>query len=169
MKLSFGTIFNNQPNYFLEKIWIGLRAGGTDLEDTYFNYQRRHLEKFGRCWDGDTFGEFMEAKIHTLRRDIGNHWKAGENIQLVTGLNTPDEFQFAPVLKCQSVQRIEIDYSGLISSRVPAVFMDYELADEATVARLAVNDGFATVEDFFLYFNEDFIGNLVHWTPCRYG
>ena len=169
MKLSFGTEVNHQPNYFLEKIWKGLLLGPGDLEGSYQDYQRRHLEKFGKCWDGDTFGEFLEAKIHTIRRDLDNEWRAGMEIQLVINLNSTDEFQFAPILRCQSVQRIQIDYSNLINDDGPAVFINYELIDKETLVCLVINDGFATVEDFFLYFNEEFTGNLIHWTPLKYG
>lgn len=168
MKLSFGTEVNHQPNYFLEKIWKGLLQGPGSLEESYQNYQRRYLEKFGKCWDGDTFGEFLEPKIHTIRRDLDNEWTAGMDIQLVVNINSLDEFQFAPTLKCQSVQRIHIDYSNLINDDGPAVFIDYELVDRETLVRLAINDGFPTIADFFFYFNEEFTGNLIHWTPVRY-
>jgi len=168
MKLSFGTAVNGQPNYFLEKIWKGLIQGSGDLEETYFNYQRRYIEKFGESWDGDSFGEFLEPKLHTIRRDLDNEWRQGKEIQLVVNLNTPAEFQFAPTLICQSVQRIQIDYSNMIAEDGPAVFIDYELLDRETLAKLAINDGFPTIADFFLYFNEEFSGNLVHWTPIRY-
>lgn len=167
MKLSFGTEINQRPNCFLEKIWIGLLQGQEQLQDSYYTYQFRYISKFGKSWDGDSFGEFLEPKIHTIRRDLDNDWKAGMEIQLVINLNSPDEFQFAPTLICQSVQRIQIDYSNLINDG-PAVFVDYELLDRESLAQLAINDGFATTEDFFLYFNEEFSGNLIHWTNMRY-
>ena len=168
MKLSFGTEVNHQPNYFLEKIWKGLLLAPGDLEESYLNYQGRYITKFGKSWDGDTFSEFLEPKIHTIRRDLDNEWAAGLDIQLVINLNTLDEFQFAPTLKCQSVQRIQIDYSNLINDNGPAVFIDYELLDRETLVKLAINDGFPTISDFFHYFNEEFSGNLIHWTRLRY-
>jgi len=169
MKLSFGTEVNNQPNYFMEKIWKGLLQAPGNLEESYLNYQSRYLEKFGKFWEGDTFGEFLEPKIHTIRKDLDNEWREGMDIQLVINLNTTDEFQFAPLLKCLSVQRIQIDYSNLINDSGPAVFVDYEMLDRETLSRLAINDGFATISDFFYYFDEEFSGNLVHWTPLKYG
>ncbi|HEY0175904.1 MAG TPA: hypothetical protein VGC08_05965 [Pedobacter sp.] len=168
MKLSFGTEVNRQPNYFLEKIWKGLLLGPGSMEESYLNYQGRYISKFGKSWDGDTFGEFLEPKLHTIRRDLDNEWMPGMDIQLVINMNTVDEFQFAPTLKCQAVQRIQIDYSNLINEG-PAVFIDYELLDREMLARLAVNDGFPTIADFFLYFDEEFSGNLIHWTPLTYG
>lgn len=167
MKLSFGTEVNHQPNYFVEKIWKGLLLGPGYMEESYINYQGRYITKFGKCWDGDNFGEFLEPKIHTIRRDLDNEWAAGLDIQLVVNLNTVDEFQFAPTLTCQSVQRISIDYSNLINEG-PAVFVDYELLDRETLSHLAKNDGFPTIADFFLYFNEEFTGNLIHWTSLKY-
>lgn len=169
MKLSFGTTVNNQPNYFIEKIWKGLLEGPGHLEESYLNYQGRYLDKFDTFWDGDTFSEFLEPKLHTIRRDPEHLWKAGMDIQLVINQGQPDEFQFAPTIRCQSVQRIQIDYSLLINPDGPAVFIDYELVDKETLVRLAINDGFATVADFFYYFNEEFTGNLVHWSTLSYG
>ena len=168
MKLSFGTEINNQPNYFLEKIWQGLLLGPGDLEESYNEYQRRYLQKFGKSWDGDTFSEFLEPKLHTIRRDIDNLWASGMDIQLVVNINSPDEFQFAPTLKCQSVQRIQIDYSKSINPLGQAVFIDYQLLDKGTLATLAKNCGFPTIADFFMYFKEDFDGNLIHWTSFSY-
>jgi hypothetical protein len=167
MKLSFGTTVNNQPNYFIEKIWKGLLTGYGNLDESYINYQGRYLEKFGGFWEGDTFAEFLEPKIHTIRKDPDNIWHPGMDIQLVIHKGTPDEFQFAPTLKCQHVQRIQIDYSNLVSTG-PAVFIDYELLDKEKLVALAINDGFGTVEDFFYYFNEEFSGNLIHWTDQCY-
>lgn len=167
MKLSFGTKVNNQPNYFIEKIWKGLLNGTANLEDSYHNYQGRYLAKFGEFWDGDSFGEFLEPKIHTIRRDPENKWREGTDIQLIIQQGEPDEFQFAPTIKCLGIQRIQIDYSNLINEG-PAVFIDYELVDKETLAKLVVNDGFATIAEFFYYFNEEFSGNLVHWTPLKY-
>ena len=168
MKLSFGVTVNNQPNYFIEKIWKGLLDGPGNLEEVYLNYQGRYLDKFGRFWDGDTFSEFLEPKIHTIRADPDNLWKAGAEIQLVIHKDTPYEFQFAPNIRCLSVQRIHIDYSRLINTEGPAVFIDYQLLDKESLVRLAINDGFATVSDFFYYFNEEFSGNLVHWSALNY-
>lgn len=168
MKLSFGTTINNQANYFIEKIWKGLLAGPGNLEETYLSYQGRYLDKFDTFWDGDTFSEFLEPKIHTIRRDLENRWKIGEEIQLVINLDKSDEFQFAPTIRCQSVQRIHIDYSYTIHTEGPAVFIDYEMVDRDTLVKLAINDGFPTISDFFYYFNEEFTGNLIHWTPLSY-
>lgn len=33
---------------------------------------------------------------------------------------------------------------------------------------LALNDGFESVKQFFQWFNEPFVGKLIHWTDSKY-
>ncbi|MCX2478127.1 hypothetical protein OQY15_03435 [Pedobacter sp. MC2016-15] len=168
MKLCFDTKFGPHSNYFLEKIWKGLLDGPGNLDHSYFTYLERYIARYGEGWEGEKFSEFLEPKLHTIRRDPENKWVAGMDIQPVININTSDEFQFAPTLKCQSVQRIQIDYSGMINPFGPAIFIDYQLLDHASLSRMVRNDGFPTVKDFLYYFNEDFTGNMIHWTPMIY-
>jgi len=163
MKLSFSTKIEDKPNYFLEKIWKGILQEHPNLENTYLDYQRRHLDKFGCFWDGDNYREFLNPKIHTIRRDVNKQWKKGMTINLVININENDEFQFAPVLKCQNTQNVQIDYSNFVITG-PAVFVDYELYTNDQLEVLAINDGFTGSEEFFQYFNADFNGTLIHWT-----
>jgi hypothetical protein len=167
MKLSFTTIIDKKPTYFLEKIWKGLLQDREDLGDIYMEYQRRHLDKFGCFWDGDDFREFLNQKIHTIRRDTERKWKPGMEIQLIINQNEQDEFQFAPLLKCQSTQEIHLDYSNTVIDG-PAVFINYELLSSSVTNELAINDGFSNKEDLFFYFKEDFHGTLIHWTDQQY-
>jgi hypothetical protein len=167
MKLSFTTTIDDKPTYFLEKIWKGLLLDRQDLDNVYLEYQRRHLDKFGRFWDGDDFREFLNQKTHTIRRDTEREWKPGMEIQLVINQNEQDEFQFAPLLKCLSTQKIHIDYSNTVTNG-PAIFIDYELLTDSVADELAVNDGFSNKEELFLYFKEDFHGILIHWTDQQY-
>jgi hypothetical protein len=168
MKLSFDTQIKGHPNYFLEKIWKGLLEGPGNLDQSYYNYLERYISKFGQSWDGEKFSEFLEPKFHTIRRDLDNIWMPGMDIQPVINMNTADEFQFAPTLKCQTVQRVQIDYSMLINPYGAAIFIDYQLLDKRSLSVMARNDGFPTVRDFLYYFNEDFTGNMIHWTPLIY-
>jgi hypothetical protein len=48
---------------------------------------------------------------------------------------------------------------------MPWYFKGY--GDEEMI-RLARNDGFDSVEDFFSFFPEDFKGKIIHWTDLRY-
>lgn len=166
MKLSFGTIINDQPNYFIEKIWKGLTALSSHLENDYFFYQGRHIEKFDRNWEGDTYTEFLHAKLHTIRKDSDDLWHPGTEIIMVIYKDTTDEFQFTPALKCTGTQQIEISYATDFSNA--QVRIDGVLMDDAQTEALAINDGFNSTAELLSYFSSNFNGKLVHWTPMKY-
>jgi hypothetical protein len=187
MTLGFKTQISGQPNYFIEKIWDCLiyyeidNLTTTDLK----NYQFEYFEMFGEHWDGQTNNQ--QPKLHTIRRDEHNRWKAGNLIHPVINNRTPKRFQFAPVIKCVSVQSITILQPDDEDSLTPSVYIGDtkqsempfyfkakdELGDiceygEEQMTRLAINDGFDSVEDFFAYFNADFTGKIIHWTDLKY-
>lgn len=127
---------------------------------------------------------FVKPKFHTLRTDPKNRWKADMPIHFVIHNRTKNRFQFAPITKCVSVQNVEIEYviknsfdvHGELSSfsRTPMLVIDgthfYNplVAIDKGMKRLALNDGFPSVEAFFDYFNTDFEGKIIHWTNLRY-
>ena len=171
MTLSFSTRWPDrmgelagQPNYFIEKIWMGL-PGVDGFEYGWQEY--RYTEFFGKEWDKP---DRTTPKLHTIRRDEHNRWKPGMKIHPVINNRTPDRFQFAPVIECKSVQRIEIkwshDWEDTPLGVQVLVFIDGELFSD--LDKLAINDGFPSVEAFFQYFNTDFKGNLIHWTDLKY-
>lgn len=165
MKLSFGTVIQDQPNYFIEKIWKGLTNLSVHMEMEYFHYLQRHLEKFGKSWDGDQYTEFLEPKIHTIRKDIDDLWHPGMEIIMVADQGEPGEFQFAPPLSCQFIQKISINKK---ERSVVQIRIEGQLLSEIEGNELAVNDGFQNAEDLYAYFNSDFTGKLVHWTSYKY-
>ena len=118
-------------------------------------------------------GYYHEApiapKLHTIRSDPKNRWKAGNKIHFVINNRTKDRFQFAPVLECKSVQNIRIRHS--LIPYPPGVFVGdnlmYRLAPEE-IEDLARNDGFNSVEDFFKWFDKDFDGKIIHWHENKY-
>lgn len=159
MTLSFTTFINGKPNYFIEKIWEGIPEKDIDLYDLIvMDYRIR----FGQEWEGKNFVHH-NPKIHTIREDTKNRWGAGCDIHFVINNRTPNRFQFAPVIKCVSVQTIAIRYTF---SPSPIILIDDELVCD--VKQLAINDGFDSVEDFFAYFNKDFTGKLINWTDLKY-
>lgn len=123
-----------------------------------------------------------KPKIHTIREDKNNRWKAGMDIHMVINNRTKNRFQFAPVVKCVSVQEIEIDsYESDIKShftyskhlgnyryKVFRVWIDGKMRPIRELEKLAINDGFDSAEDFFKYFNKDFKGKLIHWSNLKY-
>ena len=107
----------------------------------------------------------LKPKLHSMR--AGLRWRPGLDIHMVTGNRSKNRFQFAPTVLCVSVQKVVIKHFGLPSD-YPRLSIDgvYQTHDE--IDRLAQNDGFDAIEDFLRYFDEDFKGQIVHWTKLKY-
>jgi len=99
-------------------------------------------------------------KVHTIRKDKKNRWKAGCNIHFVINNRTPNRFQFAPVLPVVATQHIVIQEKK--------VWVDARFLGESEIETLAKNDGFNSINDFFQWFNGDFEGKIIHWTNILY-
>lgn len=180
-----------QPNYFIEKIWEGLLRNALTVrhEDTlsrlFYAYSESYEIQFETKWDELPDGRLKSGKIHTIR--TGNRWKAGMIIHPVINNRTKNRFQFAPKMMCSSVQNIEItDVSHLHGSnyefgylmnifvyginyfKLFDVVIDNRKLKLPDIKKLAINDGFDSVEDFFAYFNTDFKGQIIHWTDLKY-
>lgn len=82
-------------------------------------------------------------------------------------------------MKCISTQTIKIQWEcnmSLMESRA-VIYIDGKRFSEyypgrSTITKrlikLATNDGFETVRDFFKWFNSDFEGKIIHWTEFNY-
>ena len=104
------------------------------------------------------------VKIHTIR--IGDRWRPGMKIQFATGVRTKKYAQFKSGI-CVSVQKIKITCNtDYVNDQ--KVYVDDRLLSTAEVQSLAYNDGFNRLIDFCLWFNEDFEGQLIHWTDKKY-
>ncbi|MEO1263559.1 MAG: hypothetical protein AAFZ15_32405 [Bacteroidota bacterium] len=146
------------PTYFVEKIWRGI--ADKKLSD----------DGYGKWLYGanlpDVAVTSVKPKIHTIRLDKNNLWKPGRDIHFVINNRTPKRYQFAPVLKCISVQEIEI--KNLFSDQM-GVSIDGDFLQDCEVEDLAFNDGFDSANDFYDFFKGgDFKGKLIHWTDCEY-
>lgn len=164
MTLSFSTQLNGNPTYFVEKIWSGLKSKyREDIIKLMPEYGLATLNKPKiRLW------ALLKPKLHTIREDKSNRWKAGNDIHFVINNRTPQRFQFAPVMKCVSVQEIEIDHEFQNADFQPCVYVNESLLDSKEILTLAKNDGFESVEEFFYYFDTDFKGKIIHWTELNY-
>lgn len=169
-----------KPTFFPEKILASLIWNYPDYDWEQYADEIDKIYQPYECTVGD-----FEMKHHTIRRDEKDRWKPGNNIHFVINNRTKNRFQFAPVVKCESVQKIEIynlgetadvpmsysiekDDNGRFYDHAYAVWVDDELLGSYGVERLAINDGFDSVEDFFAWFNEDFQGKIIHWTGLKY-
>lgn len=167
MTLSFSTQINGVSNYFVEKILSGidplsLRHELPDVVD---------YNVFTKC----------QPKIHTIREDKKDRWKAGNNVHFVINNRTKNRFQFAPVLKVKSVEKIRFQWFNrsandennpflwTVKNRSVRIFInERKLLDANEIVQLAQNDGFALVSAFFNYFGSDFTGKIIHWTDYSY-
>lgn len=179
MILPFSTHFKDgKPTYFIEKIWLSILSklpdvtGLNDFEENYF-------KKFGEFWDGASDSTII-PKHHTIREDKHDRWKPGMKIHMVIYNRSKNQFQFAPVLECKSVQRIKIllhDHENYNTIGVSICGARYHVRITKTgeiiscpdlLNTLAINDGFKDSEHFFQWFNKDFTGKIIHWTDLRY-
>lgn len=176
MTLGFSTHINGMPTNFVAKIWAGFKeyaSLGSFAEQAYeYGADIYHYQDY-------------RPKLHSIRTDEKNRWKVGMKIHMVTGNRTPNRFQFAPVLSVQAIQKIMIIWSLYDQDQlngVVGVYIDEEEIGECeyrndilvasknfnAIKKLAINDGFDTLKEFFQYFNGDFVGKIIHWTDLKY-
>lgn len=166
------------PTYFTEKIWAGFiynleNIGISDYEE----YNNLCLDKLGHDLSFGWEGLYINPKLHTMRTDEKDRWKAGIDIHFYINNRTKYMFQFAPVITCVSTQKVEIKYMDLTmpkGEKRPSLRIDNRIVygvdgyDDGTMTQIAINDGFDSVDDFFAYFNTDCVKKLIHWTNLKY-
>lgn len=178
MILAFSTVFpkgkgslSGKRTFFTNKIVTGLWKTHSKKMNKYISSKKipnNMLDNLSLF----VYEENLSPKIHTIRRDLKNRWKAGNDIHFYINVRTKNQFQFAPVVKVKSIQKIEISYhfdhgrSGL--ERWTNILIDGVELDKKECENLAVNDGFEDLDDFFNWFDEDFTGKIIHWTDLKY-
>lgn len=100
------------------------------------------------------------SKKHTIREDKYDRWKQGRMIQFAYGVRTKQFEKFAE-MPCLGIQKIRIVY---LMNRFEALYVDGKKLTHLQIRELAINDGFESMEDFFLWFKESFEGKIIHWT-----
>jgi hypothetical protein len=174
MILPFSTQLNGKPTYFIEKIWEGLLRPVFKDDEQYIDHLKDYEEQFGKHWDylPEESERMTSPKIHTIREDKKERWKAGTKIDFFINCRQKDMFRFAPVLPVVSVQKVHIMHHQerlFFARSYPAdIYVDEIKLEVHEVPEFAKNDGFETAAAFFEYFNEDFTGKLIHWTDYKY-
>ena len=127
-------------------------------------------------------------KIHSIREDKHNRWKAGRLIHCATGVRTKNYNCFLQQY-CISTQKIELQMDGKKKWLRVRIY-NRDLPDrtgksykeslfyppfnkDRFLTMLAKNDGL-TVHQFFDWFLPNqkryvFIGKIIHWTDKTYG
>lgn len=182
MILGFKEFFDTKKQKqtdFREKIicpYIGL-----PLTDKGYQVFRSNMDKLDEV--------FFNPKLHTIREDKHDRWKAGRSIQMVyrgAGYKIKSHFNkdIPQLAKCVSVQIIEIQYLTEKEQEEmrgmtyydPMIKIDGKPLFNTTT--LAENDGFTddpvskkmefASGKFLKWFNKDFKGKIIHWTDLRY-
>jgi len=109
------------------------------------------------------------SKIHTIRRDLPDRWKVGNKIHFATGIRTKNYNQFH-LGECLGTQKIEIIYTNfeVINFDCPMITIDGNVIPETFHRDLARNDGFNNELEFYRWFDQDFMGKIIHWTNFKY-
>jgi hypothetical protein len=171
MILGFSTQINGKPTYFPEKIVTGLEHNKIiTFDEAEYLFDSNIISKNGLCHRIKLDGTIdYKPKLHTIRGDKNNRWKEGTKIDFFINCRQPNMFRFAPVLPVVRTQKIEIKYDKMFGKTLyPEILIDNVKLHPMKLDELAQNDGFDTIEDFFEYFNEDFMGKIIHWTDLRY-
>jgi len=143
---------DGSPTFFREKI---MKQYDNTFDRTKFKLTPDELVEYIRMSDD------LHPKIHSIRIDTGKRWRAGRIVQHAYGTRTKNHTQFFESM-CTAVQRITIQYHGQV------VRVDGEELDRKKLLDLAKNDGFDSIDHFFSWFSEDFVGVIIHWTEKRY-
>lgn len=106
-------------------------------------------------------------KIHTIREDKHDRWKAGRVMQQATGARTKKYKCFNETF-CTGTQIIEITWVKHGVGRAMIVKIDGRQLSVKELHELSVNDGFDLFHYFVEWFHQDFIGKIIHWTDKRY-
>ncbi len=174
MTIGYSTHINGEETRFMEKIWHGIYQQGLFNEDEYEKWfgggstdYEGHIEyNLGTTFDYDIAN--YAPKYHTIREDKPDRWKVGMKIHPVIGNRTKQRFQFAPILECKSIQKIEIRKDSNRSIFPSSIYVDDRLLTHNQVHELAQNDGFDSTEDFFKWFDKPFLGKIIHWSDLKY-
>ncbi|MDB4157948.1 ASCH domain-containing protein [bacterium] len=101
------------------------------------------------------------SKKHTIRWDDKDRWKLGSKIHCATGVRTP-QYNCFHETDCKGIQKIKIEGR--------AIYVDGTYLFEEEIETLALNDGFDSVEEFWIWFDQynPFIGKIIHWSNLLY-
>lgn len=184
MTLSFKT--HNQdgsPTDFVLRIWDGLILNGLATQEEKEVWTKGLISVWSEVVATEEGSRDNYAKIHSIRADPHDRWKAGMPIHFVINNRRPDRIQFAPVIPCVSVQKIRIE-KELIYPPNPKIYpikkfhmwIDDQpfghidgIYDDDKVEYISQQDGFLFDFLFIDWWPIGvFEGKIIHWTNFRY-
>jgi len=169
------------PTNFVEKITKSLFLYNSnvsifDLNNIFITCKFENIKQRykGLMYNEDSrliWDKCNTPKPHTIR--AGNRWTEGTDIHFKIWSGKPYKdktFNFAPIVPCLGVQDIEFKWATTNKGRCVRVLIDGNdiTTDVDKIDLLAANDGFDNRKDFFNWFNQDFKGQIIHWTELKY-
>lgn len=115
-------------------------------------------------------------KIHSIREDAHDRWKAGNLIHAATGVRTSKYDCFLTGV-CVSVQYVFMTYYfGRLEVSIGSDPYCDQYLHHPAIEQLAKNDGFESYQDFADWFiplieasaDNRFSGKIIHWTDFKY-
>jgi tRNA G37 N-methylase TrmD len=124
----------------------------------------------------DSFVEKIKsgAKIHTIRRNVGERWKVGNKIHFWKDnprhiAKNPYCFGTGKVIRVNPIairyfRQPENSYSYARGNKFVEVTMNGAKLTRMECEELAQNDGFGSFEEFLDWFDSDFNGSIIFWS-----
>lgn len=107
-------------------------------------------------------------KLHTIRAERKRPTKAGDTLQLFTGLRTAKAKKFLTI-PCLKVRHISID---LVDN---SIMLDNTMLTFEQIEQLVRNDGFETIGSFYTFFKAEYFPDqllndlrLIQWVETPY-
>lgn len=171
-----------EPTNFREKILAGVQNASIDQKFVSVPVSAPELEAIGLKNPKLYFP--IQPKLHTIREDKPNRWKAGRKIEMVyrgAGYSIVDHFNkgIPELEKCVSVQLIHLWWTALAKTQDERdrnvghqlklnCIVDGKRLNDQELTTLAINDGFTSLDQFKRWFSKDFYGKIIHWTSLKY-
>jgi hypothetical protein len=103
------------------------------------------------------------VKLHTIRK---RKVSVGLTLKHIVYPYHKDKRECVLENTCICTQNIEIVPGAIINDG--KVYIEGRLLSLNEMQRLAWNDGFVNLVDFWMFFNEYFKGYIIHWTDLQY-
>jgi hypothetical protein len=179
-------IIGDQPTDFLNKIWRGLIVNDLANYDQYDYLMQGANQKFKdheeKIFFNDNIKKSNTIKIHTMRKDITDFWQTNKSINSFYFTSRPHMTKIHPTLPVVNIQKIKIVhdlehvtviiFSGTeisMMKKIIKVGKNFLMPDhDDSILKMAQNDGFLNLKQFFTFFNKDWEGKIIHWTNKMY-
>ena len=171
MILPFSTQLNGKPTYFVEKILRCFLNEYSGKVEGIGDFIYESGEVLSYQYADDILNEIehkVKPKLHTIREDKNDRWKPAVMIDFFINARQKNMFRFAPRIPVVSTQKVRIVVDKHYFMNDYQIFIDERELNLDEKVQFSHNDGFSNLFAFFLYFNKDYTGKLIHWTDKRY-